>query len=260
MNTRILTFISALLVTMSFQSFFLCMVFAQPTLELFNTANQHYEKGQYDQAITQYERIIKSDINNASIYYNLANAWFKKGNVAKAILYYEKARILEPRDRDIRQNLKYALDQTIDKIENPNASLFVTVGSSILNYLSLNEWTLVLSVLFCFICLGFILRMVLTRRLLRDLTLYALVCMLFLFIVTGSFFAVKLDAVLYTTRGVIMVSEIEVRSGPSTSYTTLLRIHSGTRTEVLQSRQEWLQIKLENGYQGWIPGSALEPI
>jgi len=235
-------------------------VVAQSASELFAQANQSYEQRQYDQAIGLYEQLIEQDITNPTIYYNLGNAYFKKGNVARAVLNYEKARKMAPRDHDIKENLDYALAQTADKIEDPHNSILTTIVGYVHDYLTLDEWTIIVVILFNLACLVIAVRMMLSSSILRDLALYNLVLLLCLLFVSLAFLSVKINTTFFTEQGVIMVSQVDVRSGPATTYTTLLKVHAGTRADIVQSSNDWLQIKLENGYQGWIPQAMIEKI
>ena len=83
---------------------------------------------------------------------------------------------------------------------------------------------------------------------------------IFFLVLSSIFFAAKVNSTIYTERGVIMVPKTEVRSGPSTTYTALLKINTGTCAEITQRSNDWFQIRLENGYQGWITQSAIELI
>lgn len=233
---------------------------AQSSEELFTQANQAYEKRDYNQAITLYEKIVNQEVTSASVFYNLGNAYFKTGKLAKAILYYEKAKLRAPRDSDIDKNLTYARQQTKDKIEDPNKSIFVTIIRIIHDYLTLDEWTIVVVILFNLFWLCIIVRMLIRPSLIRDLVFYAMTVIIFFLVIASLFFAFKIDATLYTENCVIMIPQTEVRSGPSTTYTVLLKIHSGTRAEITQHSNDWVQIRLKNGYQGWITQSAIELI
>ena len=69
-----------------------------------NNADTEYQKGNYQQAIRDYEEILKNG-ESAEIYFNLGNAYYRTDNITKAVLNYERARLLSPGDDDINFNL-----------------------------------------------------------------------------------------------------------------------------------------------------------
>jgi len=91
---------------------------------LWSTANAAYSEGNFDKAITDYEKILAQDLHSAALYYNLANAYFKKGELGKALLYYNRASRIAPGDEDIRHNQEYAEKMTRIALRRfPNFSL-----------------------------------------------------------------------------------------------------------------------------------------
>src|SRR5262249_45435626 len=74
----------------------------------FDEANKLYEQGKYQEAIAAYQRLIVQNDVSAALYFNLGNAWFKSGRTGQAIASYRLAQRLDPRDPDIRANLRFA--------------------------------------------------------------------------------------------------------------------------------------------------------
>ncbi|TEB41152.1 tetratricopeptide repeat protein, partial [Flavobacterium circumlabens] len=89
--------------------------FAQSSFE---KGNDFYQNGKYQQAIAEYENIIKEDQQqSAELYYNLGNCYYKLNKVAPSIYNYEKALVLKPGDPQTLNNLKFAKKLTIDEIK-----------------------------------------------------------------------------------------------------------------------------------------------
>ena len=89
---------------------------AQSNAELFAQAGSAYNRGDWQEAIDNYRRILSKGEASASLYYNLANAYYKTEDVAHSIYYYEKALELSPEDKAIQNNLKYAQQMALDEI------------------------------------------------------------------------------------------------------------------------------------------------
>ena len=102
--------------------FILIIVLAQsayPQGEIrFDSATVAYNKGDYEKAISFYMEILEEDQHSAALYYNLGNSYYKLNQIAPSIYYYEKALLLDPNDKEIRSNLVYAQNMTLDAI-NP---------------------------------------------------------------------------------------------------------------------------------------------
>jgi SH3-like domain-containing protein len=50
---------------------------------------------------------------------------------------------------------------------------------------------------------------------------------------------------------------VDVLSGPSTDNPTLFSIHEGLKVRIENEVQDWLQISLENGWNGWVKKETL---
>ena len=97
--------------------------------ESFDKANQLYNSGNYQRALSTYTSILDASQHSASLYYNIANCHYKLNKIALSIYYYEKALLLDPKDEDIINNLSFAQKMTVDAIQeipkNGLSKLFV---------------------------------------------------------------------------------------------------------------------------------------
>ncbi len=60
------------------------------SLEDARKANEAYENGNYEEAITLYKQAIQAEPENAKLYFNLGNALTKNGQTEEAIRYFEQ--------------------------------------------------------------------------------------------------------------------------------------------------------------------------
>ena len=102
-------------------------------------ADSAYVRGQYQQAIAQYEALLKQGAS-ADLYYNLGNAYYRTENIPEAVLNYERALLLSPGDRDIRFNLQIVRSKTFDKIVPESEMFFVTWYRSLVSMMSVDAW------------------------------------------------------------------------------------------------------------------------
>lgn len=76
--------------------------------ENFREANRLFEAGEFAAAARTYQNLIDEGGPGAALYYNLGNSHQRLGDYGPAILAYERAKLLAPRDPDLRANLMLA--------------------------------------------------------------------------------------------------------------------------------------------------------
>ena len=91
---------------------------------LFEQGKALYKAEKYQQAIDQWLKIVENEEHSSALYFNLGNAHYKLNNVGESIYYFEKALQLSPNDRDIKNNLAFAQNATVDDIEPLPETIF----------------------------------------------------------------------------------------------------------------------------------------
>ena len=118
----------------------------------FEKGNTLYQKGKYEQAITEYESVLATKQHSAELYFNLGNCYYKLNKVAPAIYNYEKALVLNPDDSEILNNLKFAQKLQIDEIKVIPQVGFAKMIHDFTSIFHYNTWAWIsvgLSTLFC---------------------------------------------------------------------------------------------------------------
>lgn len=83
-------------------------------IALFNLGNAYYRNNQADKALTQYERIIRSNASpaiKAKAYYNQGVLLGKQNRLEESIEAYKQTLKLDPKDEEARENLQRALHE-----------------------------------------------------------------------------------------------------------------------------------------------------
>jgi tetratricopeptide (TPR) repeat protein len=106
--------------------------------EPFDRANAMFEAGDFAGAAAAYEKILVEHGPRAPVYYNLGNSHLRMGDFGPAILAYERAKLLTPRDPDLRANLARAR-RTAAAFEE-ESGLHPRVAAA-LHFLSRDEWS-----------------------------------------------------------------------------------------------------------------------
>ena len=227
---------------------------------LFIKANQLYEKGKYEEAITEYERIIDSGIENGYVYYNLGNAYFNNKQLGRAILSFERAKRLLPRDEDIRANLEYVKLLRVDKIEASQPGWIAQLILGFHNLFSLFEVTVIVWIMYVALCTTAIVFLLSRSPRVRSTVIHIGGVALALLMLTGTSLFFKIQAAESTKAAVVMAPKADARSGPGDEYTKMFTLHEGTQVKIRQSREGWHLISIPGGTGGWIEAEAVERI
>lgn len=223
-------------------------------------ADNEYKKGNYQQAIKDYEELLKKG-SCVSTYYNLGNAYYRTDNITRAILNYERALMLSPGDEDIRFNLQLARSKTIDKITPKSEMFFVTWYKSLVNVMSVDGWAHT-SVVSISIALVLVLLYLFAYRLaLRKIGFYGAV-IFFLTFLFSNVFAYEQKRILTERTGAIITSpSAAMHKSPVQNSGNNAIIHEGTRVEITDdTMKDWKLVELADGRQGWIQTSCFERI
>ncbi|WP_337251769.1 tetratricopeptide repeat protein [Maribacter halichondriae] len=102
---------------MTFLLLLICFSVSGQNEALFSEASKAYNGGNYENAIQNYLEILENGQHSAEVYFNLGNSYYKLNQIAPSIYYYEKALLLRPNDSEIKNNLAYAQNMTLDAID-----------------------------------------------------------------------------------------------------------------------------------------------
>jgi len=223
-------------------------------------ADSAYVHGQYQQAITQYEALLKQGAS-ADLYYNLGNAYYRTENIPEAVLNYERALLLSPGDRDIRFNLQIARSKTFDKIVPESEMFFVTWYRSLVSMMSVDGWARTALVALALTIILLLVYLFSERIWLRKAGFFGGVALLLLF-VGANIFAWQQKTDLLNRKGaIIFAPSVTVKSTPAANGTNLFILHEGTKVVITDgSMKEWKEIRLSDGKEGWIESKHIRVI
>lgn len=223
-------------------------------------ADDEYAKGNYQQAIKDYQEILKAGVSS-EIYYNLGNAYYRTDNITQALLAYERALQLSPGDNDIRFNLQYARSKTIDKITPETEMFFVTWYNSLVNFTSVDRWanTAIVSIVMALLLI--LVFLFAPQMWARKSGFYGSAVFLLLF-AFANLFAFQQKHELETKQGAIVITPtVNVKKTPAASGTDVFVIHEGTRVDITdRGMKQWRGVKLADGREGWLKTSQIEEI
>ena len=223
-------------------------------------ADSAYAQGNYQQAIKDYEQLLKEGVSS-DLYYNLGNAYYRTDNITRAVLNYERALQLAPGDADIRFNLQMARSKTIDKITPETEMFFITWYRSLVNLMSVDGWagaallSLALAIVLVLVYLFS------STVWLRKVGFFGALVLVVSFIVCNVFAYQQKNELIYHKGAIVVESSATVKSTPAADGTDLFILHEGTRVTVTDGAMKgWKRVRVEDGKEGWIESRKIELI
>lgn len=223
-------------------------------------ADSAYAAGRFQDAIKGYEDLLKKG-SSADLYYNLGNAYYRSEDITHAVLNYERALLLSPGDKDIRHNLQMARSKTIDKITPETEFFFVTWFKAMVNMMSVDAWartaliTLALAIVLALVYLFA------NAVWLRKLGFFGGGLLLLMFVVSNIFALLQKQELVQRRGAIVIGSAVNIKSTPAENGTDLFILHEGTRVDIIDDQmQQWKQIHVADGKEGWVEAKQIEII
>ena len=223
-------------------------------------ADKSYSEGEYQQAIEQYEQILKTGVS-ADVYYNLGNAYYRTDDLTHAILNYERALRLSPADDDVKFNLQLARSKTVDKLTPESEMFFITWYRSIINLMSVDAWAWLALVSLAVAIVLALIYLFASPLWMRKTGFYGGLLMLVLFLLSNLFAWQQRRIIDRHDDAIVMQSPCNVKSTPDDSGKDLFILHEGTKVTVTDNvMKDWKEIRLPDGRKGWVEDSLIEII
>jgi tetratricopeptide (TPR) repeat protein len=226
-------------------------VSAQPDVD-FAKANQEYAQGDFREAISGYEALIRAGQWSANVFYDLGNAYFRTGDFGRAILNYERALALERHHAEATANLQIARDEAHALEIQPSWP------DRYLQFATVNQYGVAAAagfwiVAFCLAALIF------KRR--RSRAIIALLLVMLL----G--FAGAILAIWQLERGskgsalaIVTGKNVQARLATADTANSVLALPPGSEVKILSTRGDWIYASLPNNLRGWIPAKNAERV
>lgn len=223
-------------------------------------ANESYAKGEYQQAVKQYEDILANEGVAPELYYNLGNAYFKTNEIGRSILNYERALRLSPNFDDARTNLALVQLKVVDNVVQAPTFFLVRWIGNLIKLLSSNQWIYLSFSLFILCLVGLFLFIFGSSRPIRKISFYTGAIFLGISILTVVFSGIRKEQMTDHHEAIVMTGVVTVKSSPDRSGTDLFQLHEGTKVNIKSTLGKWTEIKLGNGSIGWIEQVNIEKI
>ena len=244
-------------------------------------AKKLYERADYSKAVELYETIAREKGTSAELFYNLGNAYVKSGDLGKAMLNFQRARLLNPSDKYIKQNIDYVASKVEDNnraeikgrkisVKPQSISFFKSLKNTIAFSILPDTWAKWSAAFFILTCCCIAVYTFTSTVILRKIGFFggfillglSLIFMLFAFIGVRERDNIK--------RGVIISHKEKLYKEPYQSSPTLPNaLTRGTLLDIVSEEQVkdaqgkehlWYKVILNDDYIGWIEADNFEKI
>lgn len=209
--------------------------------------NSAYETGNYSGAVAAYEKWLASHGANSSVLFNLGNSYYQLGDYGRSIYAYERARVLSPRDRSVKQNLRLALKAAqVDHSER-------RISAGVFGVVKFN--TLAVSVVGC------LLMVLLTIGIGKFLAgwVYGALVVRGLFLISIFVLLVSVVALIVRkpelNRAIVVSSTAKVRLSPFATAEELKSLKAGQSVVIEGVNGSFYRVK-----DGWVSSEDAQPI
>ena len=217
----------------------------------FSRANDEYAKGQFKDAIRDYESLVQAKQWSAPLFYDLGNAYFRTGDLGRSILNYERALALDPQHPESAANLALAREEA-RALELQQSSF-----DALLKRITTNQFTLVAAVAFWIAVIGLGVIFLIRRR----SAVSVLVTLIAVVFTLGSIAAsYRAESTRRTLAIVIAPEVVQARLATADNANSVLQLPPGSEVQVLSQRGDWVYALLPNDLRGWIPSASIESV
>jgi tetratricopeptide (TPR) repeat protein len=221
---------------------------------LWQKANAFYSRKQYDSAKVYYGLLLQKYPANAVLHYNAGNVNYRLNEVGQAVLHYEKATFLDPSNQAARDNLLLARERVLNPVPEVKPIFFVTWWNNWVHLLGSNTWGILSLLTFTGILVVIYFARVRKERFAHSGRWLSLGIVSFL--VCGCMTWFSYDAATNSRKAVVLQAGTSLTEAPRTTGKVLGTLPEGTVVEVYQVQGSFMNVKLPNGREGWIPVDA----
>ena len=227
---------------------------------LMDQGNKAYQAGDFQNALSFYDKVLQSQRHSAALYYNIGNCYFKIDEFGKAVLFYERAAQLKPNDRDIQHNLAVVNTRLVDRIE-PIPPFFLESWWYHTRQLASAQVWAVLGLLFLWTGVAGTLIWMIGKT--RQWKKWGFVGGLVAYFFTVVCLSLSNSQYLFerdSRIGILLAEKTILYLAPEENSPEVRVIHEGVKFKIEGEVENWKKVRLYDGEAGWLPNHTLEQI
>jgi tetratricopeptide (TPR) repeat protein len=226
----------------------------------FEQANQFYQKGNYQDAISNYESILTSGKQSAELYFNLGNCYYKLHKVAPSIYNFEKALQLNPNDDEIQTNLDFAKKTAVDDVKEIQKVGFNKLIQDFTSSYHFDTWAwiaIVLAFVFLGLFVGYYFSGTAFKKRIYFTGMFVVLVALVIAFASGMY---EKNRISSEKTAIVFAEKANVKSEPKLSSPNAYVLHEGTKVYILESIANWKKIQLADETSGWIESESIKEL
>ncbi len=241
-------------------------------------ADSAYAAGRYEDAMVLYSEVAEREGVSPELLFNLGNAASRAGDYGKAVIAYARARRLDPSDRTIAENLAYVRNKVEDanraelkgkraSVSPEDVSFFRSVYNVIATNRSSNVWAGWAAACFIVGLACAAIYIFLPGVTLRKIGFFGGIGFVGISIVLLCFSYMAASHVESEAEAVLTDYKTPLLSRPDEgAKKSTAPLTRGTMLEVIETdtdndgNPEWVHVRLNSDYSGWLKASQVEII
>ncbi len=221
-------------------------------IQKFKEANKLYSENKFEDAAKLYEELITEGYSSFELFYNTANTYYRMNKTGKAIYWYEKAKMLNPKNDDLKYNLDLAqlrvknLPPDVPKIFPVRLFKQITYSKSykFWGFISLSVFILFLIVLYFYFA-G-------KNSKTKKIRLLTATIFLFVSVISFIFMQYQINKIKAHNTAIIVNKEVTAKSSPDNSAADLFKVYEGYKVKIESKNENWCEVTLTDGRKAWI--------
>jgi len=227
---------------------------------LFEQGKENYKNENYTDAIANWDKVLEAGEHSAALYFNLGNAYYKLNQIGPSIYYYQKALQLAPNDSDIKNNLSFAQNATVDAIEPLPQTLFAKWDQQVSELMTYEGWAWTTAVAAMLLSLCFLMYYFSGLSGRKRVYFAGFLISTFVMITAFTMSYRVFDRSLNDRQAIVFAESTQIKSEPSMGGETSFVLHEGTQVQILEVDAEWFHIRIADGKEGWIIASDVKEL
>ena len=230
---------------------------SQTPEEQFSNANALYNEKKYEEAVGQYNELLRSGYIKDEVYYNMGNALYRNNNAAAAIWCYEKCLLLNASHDDAAANLAFVNKTALGNQEVVPQNFFIMAWNWLSAQMSWQWWTyffIIVLAAFLFVLILFLISASNKNRRMFFLTSVILFVVMILALaqsISGNY------NIRHSKNAIVVNEAAQLRSSPDQDGIGVSMIQPGIKVHILEMKTPWLRVITPDGTQGWVPEESV---